>query len=158
MWRRCAAASLGGPTARPERPPPSLNRTLEDRGAGPPRDRRRRPRHRAAPRRRAQIERRVRRGQIHPRRLPSESPILHDTTTLTEPPTRQRGTSGNGPLTHRELTILTLLASALSEADIGRNLFVSHSTVHSHVKSIYRKLGVCSRAAALKTAHAAGFR
>ena len=87
-----------------------------------------------------------------------ESPILQDTTTLAEPPTRQRGTSGNGPLTHRELTIVTLLASDLSEADIARNLFVSHSTVHSHVKSIYRKLDVSSRTAALKTAHAAEFR
>jgi ATP/maltotriose-dependent transcriptional regulator MalT len=63
----------------------------------------------------------------------------------------------NGPLTHREFTVLTLLAGDLSEADIARELFVSHSTVHSHVKSIYRKLGVSSRAEALERARAAGF-
>ena len=60
-------------------------------------------------------------------------------------------------LTHRELTVLTLLAGDLSEADMGRELFVSHSTVHSHVKSIYRKLGVSSRGEAVEHARAAGF-
>jgi hypothetical protein len=45
----------------------------------------------------------------------------------------------------------------LSEADIARKLFVSHSTVHSHVKSIYLKLGATSRAEAVDTARAAGF-
>ena len=72
--------------------------------------------------------------------------ILHDTTALADRPARERGTFVNGPLTQRELTVLTLLAGDLSEAEIGRKLFVSHGTVHSHVKSIYRKLAVCSRA------------
>ena len=40
---------------------------------------------------------------------------------------------------------------------MGRELFVSHSTVHSHVKSIYRKLGVSSRVEALERSRAAGF-
>jgi LuxR family maltose regulon positive regulatory protein len=50
-----------------------------------------------------------------------------------------------------------LLAGDYSEADMGRELFVSHSTVHSHVKSIYRKLGVSSRVEALERSRAAGF-
>ena len=83
--------------------------------------------------------------------------ILHDTTALADRPARERGTFVNGQLTQRELTVLTLLAGDLSEAEIGRKLFVSHSTVHSHVKSIYRKLGVCSRAEAAEAARAAGF-
>ena len=53
-------------------------------------------------------------------------------------------------LTERELRVLRLLASDLSERDIGRELYVSHNTVHSHVRSIYRKLGVSSRARALE--------
>jgi DNA-binding NarL/FixJ family response regulator len=34
--------------------------------------------------------------------------------------------------------------------DIGQQLYVSHNTVHRHVRSIYRKLGVSSRAHALQ--------
>ena len=32
----------------------------------------------------------------------------------------------------------------------GQQLYVSHNTIHSHVWSIYRKLGVSSRPHALK--------
>jgi LuxR family maltose regulon positive regulatory protein len=39
---------------------------------------------------------------------------------------------------------------------MGRELFVSPSTIHSHVKSIYRKLGVSSRASALGRARDLG--
>jgi ATP/maltotriose-dependent transcriptional regulator MalT len=46
--------------------------------------------------------------------------------------------------------VLQLLTSDLSERDIGQQLYVSHNTVHSHVRSIYRKLGVSSRAYALQ--------
>ena len=53
-------------------------------------------------------------------------------------------------LTTRELRVLRLLTSELSERDIGQELYVSHNTVHSHVRSIYRKLGVSSRAQALR--------
>jgi LuxR family maltose regulon positive regulatory protein len=74
-----------------------------------------------------------------------------------ERPARAPGVPDHQQLTHRELIVLTFLAGDLSEADIGRQLFVSHSTVHSHVKSIYRKLGVSSRAEALQAARAAGF-
>ena len=64
--------------------------------------------------------------------------------------------SGDQELTSRELRVLKLLASDLSERDMGRELFVSPSTIHSHVKSIYRKLGVSSRAGALGRARDLG--
>jgi Bacterial regulatory proteins, luxR family len=38
----------------------------------------------------------------------------------------------------------------LSERDIGQQLYVSHNTIHSHVLSICRKLGVSLRARALQ--------
>ena len=58
--------------------------------------------------------------------------------------------SADEELTQRERRVLQLLTSDLSERDIGQELYVSHNTVHSHVQSIYRKLGVSSRAHALQ--------
>jgi LuxR family maltose regulon positive regulatory protein len=57
-------------------------------------------------------------------------------------------------LTERELAVLRLLTGGNTEREIGHELFLSFHTVHSHVKSIYRKLGVSSRADALATARA----
>jgi len=57
-------------------------------------------------------------------------------------------------LTEREHTVLSLLNSDLSESDIARQLFVSRDTVHSHTKSIYRKLGASTRAEAVELARA----
>ena len=66
-------------------------------------------------------------------------------------PSPRAGTnSGDGQLTQGERRVLQLLTSDLSERDIGRALYVSHNTVHSHIRSIYRKLGVSSRAHALQ--------
>jgi LuxR family maltose regulon positive regulatory protein len=55
-------------------------------------------------------------------------------------------------LSDRELKVLRLLSGGGSEREIAQELFVSFNTVHSHVKSIYRKLGVSSRADALAQA------
>ena len=55
-------------------------------------------------------------------------------------------------LSERELSVLRLLGSGLSEREIGGELFVSFNTVHSHVKAIYRKLGVSSRTEAVARA------
>ena len=69
---------------------------------------------------------------------------------LGRPPQIRPVRSGDQELTQRELRVLKLLRGDLSERDIGRELYVSHSTVHSHVRAIYRKLAVSSRAAALE--------
>ena len=61
----------------------------------------------------------------------------------------RRALSAGEPLTERERTILRFLSSGLTEREIARELFVSYNTVHSHVKSLYRKLGVSSRAEAV---------
>lgn len=52
-------------------------------------------------------------------------------------------------LSEREVTILRLLASQLSQREIGAQLFISVNTVKGHVRSIFRKLGVADRAAAV---------
>jgi LuxR family maltose regulon positive regulatory protein len=59
-------------------------------------------------------------------------------------------------LSSRELAILRMLGGTLSERDIGRELYLSHNTIHSHTRSIYRKLGVSSRSEALAHAREAG--
>ncbi len=69
---------------------------------------------------------------------------------LDRPPQISRVRFADQELTQRELRVLRLLHGDLSERDIGRELYVAHNTVHSHVRSIYRKLGVSSRADALR--------
>jgi LuxR family transcriptional regulator, maltose regulon positive regulatory protein len=60
------------------------------------------------------------------------------------------------PLTERELAVLRLLASRLSNREIGRELYVSVNTIRSQVQAIYRKLQVTSRAEAVTHARELG--
>jgi LuxR family maltose regulon positive regulatory protein len=55
-----------------------------------------------------------------------------------------------------ELAVLRLLATDLSARQIGAKLFLSPNTVRSHIRSIYRKLGVGSREDAVAKAEAVG--
>ena len=55
-------------------------------------------------------------------------------------------------LTSRELEVLRLLAEGLTDAQVAEQLVLSPRTVHSHVRSVYRKLGVSSRSAATRYA------
>jgi LuxR family transcriptional regulator, maltose regulon positive regulatory protein len=59
-------------------------------------------------------------------------------------------------LSERELDVLRLLASSQSQREIAGELFVSFSTVKSHVRSIFRKLGVDSRTDAVSRARELG--
>ncbi len=57
-----------------------------------------------------------------------------------------------GELTTRELDVLRLVAQGLSNQRVAAELVISERTVHSHLRSTYRKLGVGSRTAATRYA------
>lgn len=59
-------------------------------------------------------------------------------------------------LSDREVEVLGLLQSGATARSIGQELYVSHETVRSHLKRIYRKLGVHDRAGALARAREEG--
>ena len=60
------------------------------------------------------------------------------------------------PLSERELAVLRLLPTQLSNREIGRELYVSVNTVRSHVQALYRKLQVATRAEAVAHARELG--
>ena len=56
------------------------------------------------------------------------------------------------PVSRRERTVLRLLAAGRSNPEIAAELVVSLSTVKTQVSSLYRKLNVHTRQAAIATA------
>ena len=59
-------------------------------------------------------------------------------------------------LTFREGEVLRLVASGKSNKEIGTSLFISETTVKSHLKSIFAKLNVLSRTEAIAAASRRG--
>ncbi len=55
-------------------------------------------------------------------------------------------------LSDRELAVLRLLATDLTQREIGEALYVSFNTIKTHVKSIFRKLDVATRPDAVSRA------
>ncbi|MGA7758572.1 MAG: LuxR C-terminal-related transcriptional regulator [Ilumatobacteraceae bacterium] len=55
-------------------------------------------------------------------------------------------------LTDRELAILQYLASRLDNSELAAELYISVNTLKTHLRSIYRKLGVPNRDAAVRRA------
>jgi DNA-binding CsgD family transcriptional regulator len=64
----------------------------------------------------------------------------------------------NEPLTRRERVVLAELAEDVTLEEIAARLFVTRNTVKSQVRSVYRKIGVSTRAQAVAWAGVNGFR
>jgi LuxR family maltose regulon positive regulatory protein len=69
---------------------------------------------------------------------------------------RANGDAPDGELTARELTVLRMLTGTGTLREIGSELFVSPNTLKTHCRTIYRKLGVASRAEAVARARERG--
>lgn len=65
---------------------------------------------------------------------------------------RRRFGEGRPVITDREREVLRLTAEGMSASQIGGALHVSPATVKAHLSSVYEKLGVSERAAAVATA------
>jgi LuxR family transcriptional regulator, maltose regulon positive regulatory protein len=59
-------------------------------------------------------------------------------------------------LSERELAVLRLLPTGLSQREIGGELYVSLNTVKTHTRGIFRKLGVTTRDEAVQRARQIG--
>src|SRR5262249_59906225 len=59
---------------------------------------------------------------------------------------------GRNGLTAREIEVLRLISTGLSNQEIGDRLFISEHTVHRHVANVLGKLEVSSRSAAVAQA------
>jgi LuxR family transcriptional regulator of spore coat protein len=64
----------------------------------------------------------------------------------------------NDALTRRERVVLAELAEDVTLEEIATRLFVTRNTVKSQVRSVYRKIGVSTRAEAVAWAIAHGVR
>jgi PAS domain S-box-containing protein len=99
-------------------------------------------------------------------RLELASPVGAGTTVRAEIPARSEAASPEAErhqpkdlpagLTEREVDVLRLIAVGLTDAAAADRLFLSVRTVNAHLRSIYRKLGVSSRAAAGRFAQSTG--
>jgi LuxR family maltose regulon positive regulatory protein len=87
---------------------------------------------------------------------PGSLPTLLEQTTQSLASTPHRRVQTAAPLTERELGVLRLLPTRLSNQEIGRELYISVNTVRTHVQSIYRKLEVTTRAEAVANARELG--
>jgi DNA-binding NarL/FixJ family response regulator len=78
----------------------------------------------------------------------TRSVIAHFTRQRRQPPPSALGT-----LTAREMDVFRLIATGLSNAEIGRELFISDATVKTHVTRLLQKLEVRDRAQAIVLAY-----
>jgi LuxR family maltose regulon positive regulatory protein len=85
-------------------------------------------------------------------RLRVSERLLHLAQIRTDRP----GATTGDALSDRELAVLRLLPTGLSQREIGERLFVSMNTVKTHLRNVYRKLDSPTREAAVTRARELG--
>jgi LuxR family maltose regulon positive regulatory protein len=89
------------------------------------------------------------------RRRRRESPgRIADARRRLDAPTRK--IASGQELSEREIEVLRLLATPMTQREIGDRLYVSLNTVKSHAKSIFRKLDASDRSEAVARARELG--
>lgn len=68
-----------------------------------------------------------------------------------------RAAAASCPLTSREIEVLAHASRGSRTLEIGRTLGISTKTVHAHFRSIFLKLGACSRTEAVARAIRSGW-
>jgi LuxR family maltose regulon positive regulatory protein len=89
-------------------------------------------------------------------RLDEVHPGLARALTYLAPTSPVSATERGVRLTSRELTLVELLPTHLSYAEMGERLFLSVNTVKSNLKALYRKLDATTRAEAVEASRRAG--
>ena len=81
--------------------------------------------------------------------------LTDGTSRRAVPAPRSTESSASAPtLTEREMQVLTGMSRGRSNAEIGKELYLSEDTVKTHARRLFRKLGAADRAQAV----AVGFR
>jgi non-specific serine/threonine protein kinase len=83
-----------------------------------------------------------------------EYALSPEESSMTTPAPEQPSSTSEPPagLTPREVEVLGLVATGMTNAQVAEKLFLSPRTVQRHLNSIYRKIGVGSRTAATRFA------
>ena len=87
---------------------------------------------------------------------PSVTRRLIDRFARHLPPPETKPPPSLGNLTDREVEVLTLMARGLSNAELAESLFVSETTVKTHVGRVLMKLGLRDRVQAVVLAYETG--
>ncbi|MDZ5620071.1 LuxR C-terminal-related transcriptional regulator [Nocardioides sp. HM23] len=82
--------------------------------------------------------------------------LLRDLLAGVEPEPTATSVTLEEPLKERELAVLRFLSTNLTAAEIGNELFLSVHTVKTHMRKLYAKLGVHTRAEAVQQGRALG--
>jgi DNA-binding CsgD family transcriptional regulator len=82
--------------------------------------------------------------------------LCQDTVPAPAAPSTLAAPATGEPLSERERVVLAELRADRSLEQIAQRLWVSRNTVKTQVRSIYRKIGVSTRADAVAWARAAG--
>ncbi|KQV15137.1 LuxR family transcriptional regulator [Pseudomonas sp. Root329] len=90
--------------------------------------------------------------QLALRELSLRQPDLYSCAGLVDPREKAEAVIAEGPLSRRELEVLTLIAQGNSNQQIAEQLYISVHTVKTHARRIHGKLGVERRTQAVARA------